>query len=224
MLTEPQAARIVEKLKARYPEAVCALQYEDDPWRLLVMARLSAQCTDARVNQVSRTLFRVLPDAAAMAAAPTEQIEELIRSCGLFRMKARDLKSMSAQLIERYGGTVPDEIDELLTLPGVGRKIANLIVGDLYGKPAVVTDTHCIRICGRLGFYPESLKDPVRIEKILAAVIAPAEQSDFCHRIVTFGREICTARAPACDNCPLRGLCRRAAETSATTPKEETAS
>jgi len=136
-----------------------------------------------------------------------EQIEELVRSCGLYRMKAKDLKAMSEQLLTRFGGRVPDEIDDLLTLPGVGRKIANLIVGDLYGKPAVVTDTHCIRICGRLGFYPEELKDPYKIERILAAVIEPREQSDFCHRIVWFGREVCTARSPKCEGCPLRDIC-----------------
>ncbi len=206
------AAAAVERLKALYPDASCALLYEGDPWRLLVMARLSAQCTDKRVNLVSRSLFAALPDPAAMAAAPLPVIEELIRSCGLYRMKAADLKKMSAMLISDFGGRVPDDMDSLLSLPGVGRKIANLMLGDLYGKPAVVTDTHCIRICGRLGFYPESLKDPYRIEKILAEAIEPSEQSDFCHRIVNFGRDVCRARAPACSDCCLRSLCRRAAE------------
>ena len=214
MTATERAAKAVAILKERYPEATCALRYEGDPWRLLVMARLSAQCTDKRVNLVSEELFRVLPDPEAMAAAPIEQIETLVRSCGLYHTKARDLKAMSAELIERFGGTVPDEIDALLTLPGVGRKIANLIVGDLYGKPAVVTDTHCIRICGRLGFYPESLKDPPKIEKILAAAIEPSEQSDFCHRIVWFGREVCTARSPRCGDCPLRPVCRHGDPTS----------
>ncbi len=207
MTSQERAASAVEKLKLCYPEATCALTYEGDPWKLLVMARLSAQCTDARVNLVCQDLFAVLPTPKAMAEAPVEQIEELVRSCGLYRMKAKDLKAMSEQLLTRFDGRVPDEIEDLLTLPGVGRKIANLIVGDLYGKPAVVTDTHCIRICGRLGFYPEELKDPYKIEKILAAVIEPKEQSDFCHRIVWFGREVCTARSPKCEGCPLRDVC-----------------
>ena len=209
MTEKKRAAEAVARLKQRYPEATCALHYEGDPWKLLVMARLSAQCTDARVNLVCEELFHVLPTAEAMAEAPVTQIEDLVRSCGLYRMKAKDLKAMSEQLLSRYGGVVPDEIDELLTLPGVGRKIANLIVGDLYGKPAVVTDTHCIRICGRLGFYPEELKDPHKIERILVKVIEPAEQSDFCHRIVWFGREVCTARAPKCEECELKGICKR---------------
>ncbi len=210
MTPELRAQKAVSLLKERYPEATCALTYEGDPWRLLVMARLSAQCTDARVNLVCRTLFAELPTPEAMAAAPVTQIEELVRSCGLYRMKAKDLKAMSEQLLSRFGGKVPDTIDALLTLPGVGRKIANLIVGDLYGKPAVVTDTHCIRICGRLGFYSEALKDPYKIEKILAAVIEPKEQSDFCHRIVWFGREICTARSPKCGECCLKAVCEKA--------------
>ncbi len=209
MTPQDRAAQAVAILKERYPEATCALHYEGDPWKLLVMARLSAQCTDARVNLVCQDLFAALPTPEAMADASIETIESYVRSCGLYRMKARDLKAMSEQLIDRYGGMVPDEIDELLTLPGVGRKIANLIVGDLYGKPAVVTDTHCIRICGRLGFYPEELKDPHKIEKILVKVIEPAEQSDFCHRIVWFGREVCTARGPKCEACELRGICKR---------------
>ncbi len=209
MTPKERAAKAVALLKERYPEATCALRYEGDPWKLLVMARLSAQCTDARVNLVCQDLFKALPDAEAMAEAPVTEIEDLVRSCGLYRMKAKDLKAMSEQLLSRYGGIVPDEIDELLTLPGVGRKIANLIVGDLYGKPAVVTDTHCIRICGRLGFYPETLKDPHKIEKILVKAIEPQEQSDFCHRIVWFGREVCTARAPKCGECELKDICKR---------------
>ena len=208
MTKEKLAEASVARLKKIYPEAICALEYESDPWRLLVMVRLSAQCTDKRVNLVCKELFRVLPDAEAMANAPIGQIEEQIRSCGLYRMKAKDIKAMSEMLIRDYNGNVPDEIDELLKLPGVGRKIANLIVGDLYGKPAVVTDTHCIRICGRLGFYPETLKEPYKIEKILAAAIEPSEQSDFCHRIVMFGRDICTARAPKCQECPLSDICQ----------------
>lgn len=209
ILTQKELAlNAVELLKIQYPDAICALNYEGDPFKLLVMARLSAQCTDARVNIVCKTLFTEIPNAETMAEAPIEQIENLIRSCGLYRMKAKDLKRMSEQLISDFGGIVPDNIDDLLSLSGVGRKIANLILGDLYGKPAIVTDTHCIRICGRLGFYDESLKEPYKIEKILTKVIPPEEQSDFCHRIVLFGREICSARAPKCESCPLSGICK----------------
>lgn len=209
MTQKQRAFDAVRLLKDRYPDALCALEYEGDPWKLLVMARLSAQCTDARVNTVCKTLFREIPDMKAMAEADITKIEELVRSCGLYRMKARDLKAMSGQLLENFGGKVPDNIDELLTLSGVGRKIANLIVGDLYNKPAVVTDTHCIRICGRLGFYDESLKDPYKVEKILVKVIPEEEQSDFCHRIVLFGREICSARSPRCEECPLKNICKK---------------
>lgn len=209
MTQKQRGAEAVRLLKEVYPEAICALEHGGDPFKLIVMARLSAQCTDARVNIVSRELFSVLPDMHAMANAPIEQIEELIHSCGLYRMKAKDLKRMSEQLINDFGGRVPDTVDELLTLSGVGRKIANLIVGDLYGKPAIVTDTHCIRICGRLGFYDESIKEPYKIEKILVKAIEPSEQSDFCHRIVQFGRDVCTARAPKCGDCPLSAICRK---------------
>ena len=208
-MTEKELAIIsVSRLKMLYPDALCALEYGEDPWRLLVMARLSAQCTDKRVNLVCRELFREIPDAFAMANAPLQKIEELIHSCGLYHMKASDIKKMSAMLISDYGGIVPDSMEELLKLPGVGRKIANLMIGDIYGKPAIVTDTHCIRICGRLGFYPEELKDPYKVEKVLVKVIEPEEQSDFCHRIVNFGRDICTARAPKCKECPLNDICK----------------
>lgn len=209
MTQKQRGAEAVRLLKEVYPEAVCALEHGGDPFRLIVMARLSAQCTDARVNIVSRELFSVLPDMYAMAEAPVVQIEELIHSCGLYRMKAKDLKAMSNQLINDFGGRVPDTVEELLTLSGVGRKIANLIVGDLYGKPAIVTDTHCIRICGRLGFYDESLKEPYKVERILVKAIEPSEQSDFCHRIVQFGRDTCSARAPRCDGCPLGTICKK---------------
>ena len=209
MTPKQRGNEAIRLLKTVYPDAVCALEHGGDPFKLIVMARLSAQCTDARVNIVSRELFSTLPDMYAMADAPVEQIEELIRSCGLYRMKAKDLKSMSEQLINDFGGRVPDTVEELLTLSGVGRKIANLIVGDLYGKPAIVTDTHCIRICGRLGFYDESIKEPYKIEKILTKVIEPSEQSDFCHRIVQFGRDTCSARAPKCNECALNGICKK---------------
>ena len=197
----------VEILRQRYPDAECSLESGGDPWRLLVMARLSAQCTDERVNIVCRDLFREIPDARAMAEAPLSQIEELIRPCGLFRTKAKSLKESAAMLLTTYEGRVPDTIEKLLSLPGVGRKIANLLLGDIYKKGGIVADTHCIRICGRLGFYDEELKDPLRVERILTPVIPVSEQSDFCHRIVHFGREICTARSPKCEGCPMGEIC-----------------
>lgn len=202
-----KGAAAVEILRGLYPDAECSLESGGDPWRLLVMARLSAQCTDERVNIVCRDLFREISDARAMANAPLAQIEELIRPCGLFRTKAKSLKESAAMLLTTYEGRVPDTMEELLSLPGVGRKIANLLLGDIYKKGGIVADTHCIRICGRIGFYPEELKDPLRVERILTPVIPVAEQSDFCHRIVHFGREICTARSPKCEDCPMREIC-----------------
>ena len=198
---------IIERLAALYPDAECALQYGGDPWRLLVMSRLSAQCTDARVNLVSRDLFEKFPDARSMAQAPLAEIEEAIKSCGLFRMKAANIKDCSRMLVENYGGVLPSTMDELLKLPGVGRKIANLLIGDLFGGEAIVCDTHLIRIMGRLGMYPESLKDPTRIEKIMRELMDLRLGSDFCHRVVIFGREICEARAPRCSECPLADIC-----------------
>lgn len=200
-------AQIVERLKQVYPDATCALEYGGDAWKLLVMGRLSAQCTDARVNEVSKTLFEKYPTAEAMASAELAELEEIVRPIGLFRAKAKNIKDASAMLCEQYGSKLPDTMEELLKFPGVGRKIANLLLGDVFGKPAIVCDTHCIRICGRLGMYPEKLKDPVKIERILTELIDSAEGSDFCHRIVNFGREVCTARSPMCDRCPLADLC-----------------
>ena len=200
-------AKIVAALETVYPEATCALEYGGEPWRLLVMGRLSAQCTDARVNIVCRELFAAYPTAEELANAPLERIEEIVRPCGLYRTKAESIKAACTILVEQYGGKVPDTMEELLALPGVGRKIANLLLGDLYGKPAVVADTHCIRICGRFGMYPTSLKDPHKVERILSKLIAPEKQSDFCHRIVQFGRDTCSARSPRCGECPIRELC-----------------
>ena len=200
---------IVERLKIVYPEATCALEYGGDPWRLLVMGRLSAQCTDARVNIVCRELFSKYPDAVSMANGEIEEIERIVKPCGLYRMKAQNIKDASEMLVYRFGGVMPSTMEELLLFPGVGRKIANLLLGDVFGLPAVVCDTHCIRICGRLGMYPETLKDPVKIEKILVGLIAPEEGADFCHRIVNFGRDVCTARAPRCHECPLSDLCEK---------------
>ena len=205
--TATKAIRIVEILKQLYPSAECALAYHGEPWRLLVMGRLSAQCTDARVNIVCEELFAQFPTPEALAAAPIEKIEAIVRPCGLFRTKAADIKAACALLVEQHGGVLPDDMDTLLTFPGVGRKIANLLLGDIYRKPAIVADTHCIRISGRLGFVPVDCKDPVKVERALVPIIPPEEQSDFCHRIVWFGREVCTARAPKCDECPLRAEC-----------------
>ena len=202
-------AMISARLCELYPDAECALKYGGDPWRLLIMARLSAQCTDARVNEVSVELFREFPDAESMAKGDISRIEELVKSCGLYRMKAANIKAASAALVEKYGGELPRTMDELLTLSGVGRKIANLIIGDVFGGDAVVCDTHCIRICGRLGMYPEKEKSPEKIEKILRELLPTGSGSDFCHRIVLFGREVCSARSPKCEACPLSDLCEK---------------
>ena len=207
-------AKIVEKLKEIYPEAECALHYKGDPWKLLIMGRLSAQCTDARVNIVSEELFEKFPTAKDMADGDLSEIERIVKPCGLYRMKAQNLKDSSRMLVDDYGGRLPDDMDELLKFPGVGRKIANLLLGDVFGKEAIVCDTHCIRICGRLGMYPEKEKDPTKIEKILRELIDLREGSDFCHRIVFFGRETCTARSPMCESCPLKELCEHGKKVS----------
>lgn len=202
-------ALIVERLKEIYPEAECALHYGGDPWKLLVMGRLSAQCTDARVNIVCEDLFERFPDALSMAEADLGEIEDIVKPCGLYRMKADNIREASRMLITDFGGKLPDNMNDLLKLPGVGRKIANLLLGDVFGKEAIVCDTHCIRICGRLGMYPEKEKDPTKIEKILRELMDLKEGSDFCHRIVFFGRETCTARSPMCKSCPMSDLCLR---------------
>ena len=202
-----RAAAIVAALEEYFPAAECALDYKGDPWRLLVLGRLSAQCTDKRVNIVALPLFDRYPDAAAMADADPAELEEIIRPCGLFRTKAQNLIDSSKMLLERFGGAVPSDMDELLSLPGIGRKIANLIRGDVFRLPAIVADTHCIRIAGKLGFYPEAQKDPRKTETVLSELIEPDKQSDFCHRIVLLGRDCCTARSPECFRCPLAQLC-----------------
>ena len=171
------------------------------------MARLSAQCTDARVNIVCRELFEVFPDSASMATGDLSEIERIVKPCGLFRGKAKSIKEASEVITRDYGGRIPDTMDELLALPGVGRKIANLVLGDVYKKGGIVADTHCMRISGRLGFYPEGKKDPLMTEKVMDEYIEKSEQSDFCHRIVNFGRDRCTAASPGCDGCPVSDLC-----------------
>ena len=208
MLSKDEAKLIVARLEEQYPEAVCALEYAGEPWKLLIMGRLSAQCTDKRVNEVCKDLFSRYPTPESLAAAELAELEEIVRPCGLYRVKAKNIRDECVMLGGEFGGRLPDTMGELLRLPGVGRKIANLLLGDVYGKPAIVADTHCIRICGRLGFYSESLKDPDKVERILAAIIEPEKQSDFCHRLVSFGRDVCTARAPKCESCPLAGNCR----------------
>ena len=202
-----RAAQIVNILRDLYPQALCALEWQNDPWKLLIMGRLSAQCTDARVNLVCRELFAVYPTPQALADAPVEAIEGYIRSCGLYRVKAQNIKDASRMLVQDFGGRLPDTMEELLRFPGVGRKVANLLLGDLYGNGGIVADTHCIRICGKLGMYDEKLSDPVKVEKILTEIVEPAEQTDLCHRLVQFGRDTCIARAPRCGECPLSDVC-----------------
>ena len=197
-----RAAIVVAALKKLYPDALCALEYGGDPWRLLVMGRLSAQCTDARVNIVCRDLFAKYPDVYAMAKAEYADVEKLVFSCGVYKVKAANIVDFSKMIIENFGGVVPDNMEDLLTLPGVGRKIANLILGDIYHKPAIVADTHCIRISNRLGLCES--KDPPKVEMTLKGFIPDEEQSDFCHRLVLFGREICPARVPKCEMCPFK--------------------
>lgn len=197
---------IIERLELEYPDALCSLQYEVD-WQLLFAVRLSAQCTDARVNLVTPELFSRLPDLQSFADAQPEVVEELIRSCGFFHTKARDLISAAQVLLRDYNGRVPDSMEELLKIPGVGRKTANLVLGDIYHQPAVVTDTHCIRIAGRLGLTKST--EPVKVERDLAAVLPPDKSSDFCHRMVLHGRKYCMARKPKCGVCPLGDICRK---------------
>lgn len=199
--------KIDMRLEEIYPNALCALEYEGDPWKLLVMGRLSAQCTDARVNIVSGELFSRFPTAESMAEGDISEIEKIVMPCGLFRVKAQNIKDASALLVDKFGGKLPDTMEELLLFPGVGRKIANLLLGDIFKKPAIVCDTHCIRIAGRFGMYPEKEKNPLKVEKILRELLDGSRGSDFCHRIVLFGREVCTARSPKCDSCPLSDLC-----------------
>lgn len=206
MTKKQRAAAVTELLRQAYPDALCALHYKHD-YELLFAVRLSAQCTDARVNIVTKTLFQTFPTLESFADAPIEDIEEGIRTCGLFRTKARDLKACAVMLLEEFGGRVPDNMDDLLRLPGIGRKTANLILGDIYGQPgAVVTDTHCIRLSNRLGLVKDE-KDPLKVETALRKLLDPKESNDFCHRIVLHGREVCTARAPKCGNCVLAEVC-----------------
>lgn len=207
MTDNQRISAVIAVLEELYPASECALEYEGEAWKLLVMGRLSAQCTDARVNIVCKELFSEYPTAKNLADAPLEEIERIIKPCGLYKTKAKSLKDSMTMLVEDFGGVLPDDMDTLLSFPGVGRKIANLLLGDIYHKGGIVADTHCIRICGRLGFYPEERKDPLFTERVMEKIVPREKQSDFCHRIVTFGREYCIARAPRCGECPLSGLC-----------------
>lgn len=203
----PNIAKIHEILTGIYPDALCSLAWDGDPWRLLVMGVLSAQCTDARVNLVAPALFARYPDVRAMAMGDAAEIGGYIHSCGFWRVKSENLHAAAVRIVTVYDGQVPDTMADLLTLPGVGRKVANLVLGDAFQKPGIVADTHCIRINGRLGFYPETLKDPARVEKILDPIVPKPDQAAYCHRMVLFGREYCTARAPRCPDCPLKNQC-----------------
>ena len=212
MKTEAQISAIIEELKKLYPDAVCSLDYRKD-YELLFSVRLAAQCTDARVNLVTPALFERFPSLEAFAQATPEEVGEYVHSCGFWRAKAKDIVGSAQMLLSDFGGRVPDNMDDLLRLPGVGRKTANLILGDVYGKEGYVCDTHCIRITGRLGITDGS-KDPLKVEQQLRKVIPPEESSDFCHRMVLHGRALCMARGPKCGECPMRELCDYGKETA----------
>ncbi len=202
---EEKVSAIIEILKDQYSDPVCALHYTKD-YELMIAVRLSAQCTDARVNMITPALFAAYPTLEAMANANIEDVEKLVHSCGFYKHKARDIVLACQMLIEKHGGKVPNTMEELLALPGVGRKTANLLLGDLYGVPgSVVCDTHCMRICERLGLSKG--REPEKVERQLRAILPPEESSDFCHRIVLFGRETCSAQRPKCESCPLAILC-----------------
>jgi endonuclease-3 len=209
MTKKQRAALAVQALKNEYPGAVCSLTYSD-PLQLLIATRLSAQCTDARVNMVTPALFARFPSLDAFCGGTQEEIEQYIHSCGLYKTKARDILAMCRMLKSNFGGVVPDTIEKLTELPGVGRKTANLVVGDIYHKPAVVTDTHCIRICGRLGLSEGT--NPAKVEKQLRAVLPPEESNNFCHRLVLHGRAVCSARSPKCEKCCMKSFCKSVKE------------
>jgi len=202
------ALEIIERLKKEYPASECTLTY-DEAWKLLVSVRLAAQCTDARVNVVVQDLYAKFPDVEALAAADVDEIEKIVRPCGLGPSKARDISACMKVIRDQYDGKVPEDFDALLALPGVGRKSANLIMGDVFHKPAIVTDTHCIRLVNRMGLV-DNIKEPKKVEMLLWKIIPPQEGSDFCHRLVDHGREVCTARTkPYCDRCCLKDICAR---------------
>ena len=205
MKSPQEVAAIIRRLKELYPDAACSLDYGKD-YELLFSVRLAAQCTDARVNLVTPALFARFPTLEAFAEADPKEVGEYIHSCGFYNGKSKDLVACAQQILERFGGKVPDNMEDLTSLPGVGRKTANLILGDVYGQPSYVCDTHCIRITGRLGITDGSM-DPVKVEQQLRKAIPPAESGAFCHRMVLFGRDVCTARSPKCEGCPLKEDC-----------------
>ena len=208
MTKEELALEVIERLKKEYPLAQCTLDY-DQAWKLLVSVRLAAQCTDARVNVVVEDIYAKYPDVAALAEAPVEEIEKIVRPCGLGKSKARDISACMKILRDQYQGKVPDDFNALLKLPGVGRKSANLIMGDVFGKPAIVTDTHCIRLVNRIGLV-DGIREPKKVEMALWKIIPPEEGSDFCHRLVYHGRDVCTARtSPFCEKCCLKDICQK---------------
>ena len=203
------ALQVIERLKKEYPDTGCSLDY-DDAWKLLVSVRLAAQCTDARVNMIVPTLFEKYPGVEALADADVEEIERIVKPCGLGHSKARDISACMKMLKEKYQGKVPEDFDALLELPGVGRKSANLVMGDVFGQPAIVTDTHCIRLANRIGLV-DGIREPKKVEMALWKLIPPEESNDFCHRLVDHGRAVCTARtAPYCDRCCLNDICKKA--------------
>lgn len=207
MRTPEQIKKLIEGLKKEYPEAVCSLNYYKD-YELLFATRLAAQCTDERVNKITPALYEHFPTLEAIADANQEELEEYIRSCGFYHSKAKDIIACANALLEHHGGKVPDTMEELCALPGVGRKTANLILGDIYGKPSVVVDTHCIRLSNRIGLV-DGLKNPTKIEMELRKLLPPEESTDFCHRLVHHGRAVCTARKPDCANCRIRNSCEQ---------------
>lgn len=208
MTKKQRTMEVIKRLKEEYPDAECTLDY-DEAWKLLVEVRLAAQCTDARVNVVVQSLYKKFPTVEALACAEVAEIEEIVRPCGLGKSKARDISACMKILHEQFQDKVPDDFDTLLTLPGVGRKSANLIMGDVFGKPAIVTDTHCIRLCNRIGLV-DNIKEPKKVEMALWKLVPPEEGSDLCHRLVYHGREVCTARtSPYCDRCCLQDICQK---------------
>lgn len=206
MTKKKLALEVIDRLKKEYPDAQCTLAY-DKAWQLLVSVRLAAQCTDARVDMITPLLYEKFPSIEALAEAPVEEIEQIVRPCGLGNSKARDISACMKMLHETYADRVPDTMEELLRLPGVGRKSANLVLGDVYGKPAIVTDTHCIRLCNLIGLV-DNIKEPGKVEKELWKIIPPEEGNALCHRFVVHGRAVCVARRPDCNNCCLKDICK----------------
>ena len=206
MRTKAQIQEIIQRLEEEYPDGICSLQYEKD-YELLFATRLAAQCTDERVNKITPALYARYPTLESLAGADQEELEGYVHSCGFYRSKAKDIIAASQQIISRFGGRVPDNMEDLISLPGVGRKTANLILGDVYGQPAVVVDTHCIRLSNRIGLV-KNLKDPVKIEMQLRKILPPEKSSDFCHRLVLHGRAVCPARKPRCEACCVAHLCQ----------------